>query len=262
MITVLGAGVIGLTTAIVLSEAGAEVEIVAEEIEGTTSHAAAAIWYPYHVASERAEIWAEETRVALLSLPPDAGVRECELVLSGAPAITVPLADTTRYLPYLRSRFRGPIVQRRVADLRELHGDVIVNCTGFGARALCNDALLEPGYGIAAIVERPGFDRAIVEAEESTPLMYVIPRTDDCILGGCDQSTPPDDGEIGRILERCRAAVPSISTEVRAIVRGIRPLRASVRVEREGKVIHNYGHGGAGFTLSWGCAAEVRRLVG
>jgi D-amino-acid oxidase len=63
-------------------------------------------------------------------------------------------------------------------------------------------------------------------------------------------------------VERCRAAVPSIRTDVREVVRGIRPLRATVRLEREGKVIHNYGHGGAGFTLSWGCATEVRRLLG
>jgi len=44
---------------------------------------------------------------------------------------------------------------------------------------------------------------------------------------------------------------------------GLRPFRKSgVRLERErlsdGRtVIHNYGHGGAGFTLSWACAEEV-----
>lgn len=256
MITVLGAGVIGLTTAIVLSESGREVEIVAEEIENTTSRAAAAIWYPYHVASERAERWAEETRVALLALPREAGVRECELRLKGLPVMQVPLADTTRYLPYLRERFRGRITRRRVEDLRELRGPV-VNCTGFGARALCDDAELQPGYGVAVIADRPDFDHAIVEADDEERLMYVIPRTDDCVLGGYDRITPPDDGEVARILERC-----GIDVRVRGVVHGIRPVRTTVRLERDGEVIHNYGHGGAGFTLSWGCARDVLELIG
>jgi D-amino-acid oxidase len=44
---------------------------------------------------------------------------------------------------------------------------------------------------------------------------------------------------------------------------GLRPFRRSgVRLERDrlrdGRtIIHNYGHGGAGFTMSWGCAHEV-----
>jgi D-amino-acid oxidase len=48
---------------------------------------------------------------------------------------------------------------------------------------------------------------------------------------------------------------------------GLRPFRKSgVRVERDelrdGRtVIHNYGHGGSGFTLSWGCAREVVNLA-
>ena len=36
---------------------------------------------------------------------------------------------------------------------------------------------------------------------------------------------------------------------------------AAPRVEREGRVIHAYGHGGAGMTLSWGTADEVVRLA-
>jgi len=47
---------------------------------------------------------------------------------------------------------------------------------------------------------------------------------------------------------------------------GLRPISPRVRVEVEllapGRVIvHDYGHGGAGVTLSWGCATEVVRLV-
>jgi D-amino-acid oxidase len=51
-----------------------------------------------------------------------------------------------------------------------------------------------------------------------------------------------------------------------ACIAGVRPYRnGAYRLEAEpvgGKlVVHNYGHGGAGITLSWGCAARVRDLV-
>ena len=46
---------------------------------------------------------------------------------------------------------------------------------------------------------------------------------------------------------------------------GLRPSRTEVRLEEEfigdTRVIHNYGHGGAGVTLSWGCADEVASIV-
>jgi D-amino-acid oxidase len=51
-----------------------------------------------------------------------------------------------------------------------------------------------------------------------------------------------------------------------ACIAGVRPYRnGSYRLEAEtasGKfIVHNYGHGGAGITLSWGCAAKVRDIV-
>ena len=42
---------------------------------------------------------------------------------------------------------------------------------------------------------------------------------------------------------------------------GLRPGRPTVRVEREGDVIHCYGHGGCGVTVSWGCADDVVDLA-
>ncbi|MFI7689794.1 FAD-dependent oxidoreductase [Nonomuraea sp. NPDC049655] len=51
-----------------------------------------------------------------------------------------------------------------------------------------------------------------------------------------------------------------------ACLAGLRPYRThSYRLEGEELgdrfVIHNYGHGGGGITLSWGCAAAVRDMV-
>lgn len=50
---------------------------------------------------------------------------------------------------------------------------------------------------------------------------------------------------------------------------GLRPGRTEVRIEAEkicieGKtlnVVHNYGHGGAGVTLCFGCAVDASNLV-
>ena len=264
-IAVIGAGVSGLTTAVVLSEAGHDVTIFAKEIDETTSHAAAAIWFPYHIVSEHAERWANETREAFVALlpQPDAGVSMIDFDVNGE-RFHVPLIDTTRYMPYLRRRFRGTIVQRSLGpdDLASLDCDVLVNCAGFGSRELFGDDALTPGYGVAVVTEKPAFDRAVVTDE---PLMYVIPRIDDCILGGYDQSVPPGESEVEAIVKRCVAAVPQLSGRVLAVKQGTRPLRPSVRLEVasfEGRpLIHNYGHGGAGFTVSWGCAWEVGRMV-
>lgn len=259
---VVGAGISGLTCGVVLGEAGHDVTIVARETEGTASHAAAAIWYPYHAAGAELEAWASETRAVLerLCYEPAAGVSLIDFHVRGEGVLRVPLMDVTRYLPYLRARFRGEIVQRDVRSFDELREyDRIVNCAGFGARALCDDPLLEPGYGVAVVVDRPDIDFAYVEPIE--PLTYVIPRTDDCVLGGWDAVVPPDENEIAKIVERCKKAVPEVRGNVREVKHGIRPVRIAVRLEREGDVVHNYGHGGAGFTLSWGCASAVRQLI-
>ena len=51
-----------------------------------------------------------------------------------------------------------------------------------------------------------------------------------------------------------------------ACIAGVRPFRnGSYRLDAETVshkfIVHNYGHGGAGITLSWGCAAKVRDIV-
>ena len=61
-------------------------------------------------------------------------------------------------------------------------------------------------------------------------------------------------------LERARAAGFRHGPVLRDAV-GLRPVRPEVRLERVGRVIHHYGHGGAGYTLAWGSAEDVRRLA-
>ncbi len=95
---------------------------------------------------------------------------------------------------------------------------------------------------------------------------YVIPRSHDVVVGGTDvegdwSRTPSPEVAEG-ILARGARLVPELA-HARVIRHkvGLRPARPEVRLEREGRVVHCYGHGGSGVTLSWGCADEVAELV-
>ena len=76
----------------------------------------------------------------------------------------------------------------------------------------------------------------------------------------------PTEEDRNFILKKCSQIIPKLE-DVKIIEElvGLRPGRTSVRLEKEtvsGKtLIHNYGHGGSGVTLSWGCADDVVRLA-
>jgi D-amino-acid oxidase len=189
-------------------------------------------------------------------------------------AITVPLMNTDVYLHYLAGRFRssGGIINDTVEPLASLTAvpsgyDLIINCTGTGARELANDSAVEPHRGQTVLVDRPPFDWAIVCEKH---LMYVVPRFSDCVLGGTSRVSDDvrsNDGDSDRIRRRCAAVLNVDTFAIRGVKVGLRPFRhGGIRLEPErvadGRtVIHNYGHGGSGFTVSWGCAEEVVRLA-
>jgi len=190
-------------------------------------------------------------------------------------AIKVPLTDTTIYLDYLSARFlkAGGAINTNVCfeKLEDVDRkfDLVIHCAGIGARDLVQDRDLEPHRGQVAIVPRIE-NLSCATVCDDTPLMYAIPRTNDCVFGGTnDLSTDltSDPATTDRIVAECCRVLniekPTVLTE-RV---GLRPFRKSgVRLERDqfsdGRtVIHNYGHGGAGFTLSWGCARDVLNLA-
>ena len=77
-VTVVGAGVIGLTTALTLEERGHRVRIVAAARRAdTTSAIAGAVWFPYRVGPpNKVTVWALRTRKWLEQLAgtPEAGI--------------------------------------------------------------------------------------------------------------------------------------------------------------------------------------------
>jgi D-amino-acid oxidase len=190
-------------------------------------------------------------------------------------SLRVPITDTTIYLDYLANRFQkagGSITANvhfeKLEDV-DRQFDLVINCAGIGARELVQDVDLEPHRGQVALV--PGIENlssAIVC--DDAPLMYAIPRTNDCVFGGTNEisnNLAADPATTSRIVTECSRVLKIEKPNVLAERVGLRPFRKSgVRLERDRlrddrTVIHNYGHGGAGFTLSWGCAREVLDLA-
>src|SRR5262249_24766298 len=176
--------------------------------------------------------------------------------------------EPARFLPWLTRRLRGSVEHRPVGDLAGEPGDVIVNCTGLAARELTGDVALNPLFGQVVITEVGAVDRSITVTDDRVPdqIFYIVPRRDDLVLGGCSILWPPGKppgvmpGITRRILDQARALGLAVG-DVKRVRTGLRPYRHQVRLERTGRIIHNYGHGGAGYTLCRGCANEVARLV-
>ena len=141
--------------------------------------------------------------------------------------------------------------------------DVVVNCGGLGSRRLAGDLDVQPVRGQVVVVD--GLDLARWWLDAAGPT-YVVPRTDTVVVGGTveegDWSRTPSPEAAAEIIRRGTRLVPRLaSAHVRAHRVGLRPVRPSVRLEAEGRVVHCYGQGGAGVTVSWGCADEVAALV-
>lgn len=189
---------------------------------------------------------------------------------------TVPIVEMPLYLRYLQTRFEtngGQIEQRALRSLDEACAvsPMVVDCAGLGARELLGDDLLRPIRGQIVRVRNPDLPRFLMDEEHPDGVTYIVPRSSDCILGGTSQEdlwdTTADVPTAEAILRRCIEIEPLLAdAEILEHKVGLRPGRAAIRLEREQRsegctVIHNYGHGGAGVTLSWGCATEAAALV-
>jgi D-amino-acid oxidase len=190
-----------------------------------------------------------------------------------------PLTHMPTYLGYLRARFEragGRLGAGTVASLagaaREAGARVVVNCSGAHARQLACDPAVTPVRGQAVVAANPGLTGFIIApSDSSAELAYMFPHGEEIILGGSeaagDWNLEPVPAIADRILRDCAAIEPRLrGTRVLAHRVGLRPVRPAVRLEAEpgdgGPVIvHNYGHGGGGVTLSWGCAREAAGLA-
>jgi D-amino-acid oxidase len=310
---VVGAGVVGLTSAVRLAEAGARVLVVtADEPGHSVSRIAAAVWYPTRTTGDsRVLDWARRTFDELADQAgrgvPGVVMRPTRMLLRGPDTGTpwwaaavrdfrrtpvdppgpivgewrfiVPTVEMGPYLDWLvrRATAAGVVLRRqRLHRLTELAGlaPVMVNATGLGAATLADDPAVHPIRGRIVLVTNPGLSTSVRDEDSPAGMTYIHPRSRDVVLGGTFEPDEPDtgvDAEAGRaIVERCTALVPELAAaRVTGQLVGLRPGRhggARVELDPAGldgstRLIHNYGHGGAGVTLGWGCADEVATLV-
>jgi D-amino-acid oxidase len=193
---------------------------------------------------------------------------------------TIPVVHMPSYLTYLADRLRqaGVTVERAaIRSLGQRLAPTVVNCAGIGARTLAADNALVGVRGQLVVVENPGIDWFFHGGgDDYADLTYFIPHEDHIVLGGTavpDASglaphpdLTPDPRTTADIIARCAAIEPRLGA-ARLIEQrvGVRPVRPTVRLEYASpaatNVIHNYGHGGSGVSLSWGCAREVLAMI-
>jgi D-amino-acid oxidase len=194
---------------------------------------------------------------------------------------SAPLVHMPTYLGYLQARLGragGRIHVATVASLagaaHEAAARVVVNCSGAYARQLAGDPAVTPVRGQTVVAANPGLTEFLVApGSESAGLAYLFPHGGEIILGGSeaagDWNLEPIPAVADRILRDCAAIEPRLAgARVLAHRVGLRPARPTVRLEAEPGgpgggplIVHNYGHGGAGVSLSWGCAREAASLA-
>ena len=301
-VIVVGAGVVGLSCAVRLAEAGHRVDVVARDLpQETTSAVAAALWYPYLAyPQDLVTAWSGTTYVELSRLAADAATgvvmrtgtevladrqpdpwwrgavpaldRETALPAGYADGWTfvAPVVEMPVYLDWLVGRLTalgGTLTRLNLSALpapTDAGAGLVVNCSGLGSRLLGADLSVGPVRGQVLYAEQVGLERWSLD--ESGPT-YVVPRSRDVVVGGTEDvgewSRTPSPQVAEAIWERATRLVPELAgARVLRHKVGLRPARPSIRLERAGDVVHCYGHGGAGVTLSWGCADAVLELAG
>jgi glycine/D-amino acid oxidase-like deaminating enzyme len=196
--------------------------------------------------------------------------------------LRAPVARMDRYLRWLEQQLFGRNVsfeRRTIERFDEVasFSEIIVNCTGIGSRELLSDSSFTPYKGqyfvLAADMEAPEF--YVGDDDHPLGMAYAIPRGGEVLIGGTAEANKDDlipTIDVQEISERAGLYYPWIvealgRQKIQTPIVGVRPVRSDgVRLEVDRSIssipiIHNYGHGGSGFSLSWGCASAVLQII-
>lgn len=194
----------------------------------------------------------------------------------------------------------GDLLSQEQALRARFSADAIVNATGLAAVDLACDPSCYPVRGALVRVVNDGRDFPRVRsalavtadaAGDAGEIVFLVPRNDSILLvGGLAQPGEAaldltlESPAVERMRRRCEAFLPCLrGARVDAaypLAQGLRPFRSrNVRVERElrrrggpgagghgagghpSRIVHSYGHGGSGWSLSFGCAGDVAGLL-
>jgi len=184
------------------------------------------------------------------------------------------------------------LLSDQAEDLKNKYkAQVIINCSGLNAKELAGDNDVYPSRGAILKVRNDGSlmpklnhsmsvsitDKIFDSEQADQDFIYILPRNDDKLwLGGLVQPNQWDQNinlqypPVRRMFEKLKEFFPPLRNygddDVEEVLVGLRPGRkgGNIRLEWDPvspSVLHNYGHGGAGVTLSWGCAKEVGAMV-
>ncbi|XP_047532399.1 D-amino-acid oxidase isoform X2 [Vanessa atalanta] len=250
-VAVLGAGINGLSCAVKIKEKYPYVDVVIianDFTPNTTGDGSGGLWYPYLCGSTSPQLLrAGRTFTTLVVYPP-----------------TI-LAEMYRRF----KQVNGIAIQSNINSLRDTKlsdYNVVINCMGLGSRDAIPDYKVIPIRGQISRIEAPWINHTIVDEDTGN---YIIPNVYNCVLGGTHQENnynrDIDDNDTDFVLNGCMELMPGIK-HAKPITHwvGLRPGREKIRLESEEKdgkfYIHNYGHGGSGLTLFWGCASDVLEI--
>ncbi len=322
-IAVVGAGVVGLTTAITLAERGFRVTMYSSPVLSSyiASRVAPAIFTPYpgREVTPRFQHWMTEslrrlqacaTAHAEFSGVFSAPLREYFYSprvehpwidhLLETKAIAAPKGiegvvgdrwhiDTLLNINWLETTATslGVLhVHQHISDLYEPpECSAIVNCTGLGARKLVKDPQLVPMRGVVVHIPNDiGLEYSLHDDAPQGRVAYIFRFRNHLVLGGTFEPEREDlkiEAEVlPGILHRCRELLKvdahplaeelSLAKATQTLV-ALRPTRIGtetfedIRLELDRSfrvpVIHNYGHGRQGVSMSWGTARDAADLV-
>ncbi len=218
------------------------------------------------------------------------------LGLKDAYSHLAPMVDTDVYMTWLlkqvksegceviQKRIYGNIIENEEQLKQEYCVDLIVNCSGLGSIELAGEDMYPLRGALVRVLNDgrtiPKINKAYCishdESKNEQDIIFIVPRGKNMlVLGGLAEADEwsTDVGldnyePVRDMYRRCLEFMPVLANAkidpIEPVRVGLRPFRQqNVRLEQEmgTRIIHNYGHGGAGVTFSWGCALEVVELA-